>query len=90
MIASTRDQKGSHRVEPICDVLPIAPSPYFDRPARRADPAKLAFRAQRGARPRPDIPRIFDANFRVYRVCARSGDQCSGRPLMSPAARLAG
>lgn len=66
MIAFIDDHKGSHGVEPICAVLPIAPSTYFDRLAKRADPAKLSARASRDARLRPDIQRVFDANFQVY------------------------
>jgi transposase-like protein len=31
----------AHGVEPICDVLPIAPSTYYDRLAKRADPAAV-------------------------------------------------
>lgn len=68
MIAFVDDHKGSHGVEPICEVLPIAPSTYFDHVAKRADPAKLSVRASRDARLRPDIQRVFDANFRVYGV----------------------
>ena len=68
MIAFIDDHRGSLGVEPICDVLPIAPSTYFNHLAKRADLAKLSARASRDARLRPDIQRIFDANFRVYGV----------------------
>jgi transposase InsO family protein len=68
MIAFIDDHKGSHGVEPICNLLPIAPSTYFDRLAKRSDPAKLSARASRDAKLRPDIQRVFDANFRVYGV----------------------
>ncbi len=68
MIAFIDDHRGSLGVEPICDVLPIAPSTYFNHLAKRDDPTKLSARASRDARLRPDIQRVFDANFRVYGV----------------------
>ena len=68
MIAFIDDHRDKHGVEPICDVLPIAPSTYYDHLAKRADPAKLSARASRDARLRPEIQRVFDANFRVYGV----------------------
>jgi hypothetical protein len=41
---------GAHReaygVEPICRVLPIAPSTYYEHRARHADPGRLCARAQ--------------------------------------------
>jgi hypothetical protein len=36
MIAFIDDQRTVHGVEPICKVLPIAPSTYFDHQAKRA------------------------------------------------------
>jgi transposase InsO family protein len=55
-------------VEPICKVLPIAPSTYRVQAARRCDPAKLPARAQRDAALMPEIARVFEENFRVYGV----------------------
>jgi putative transposase len=34
-------------VEPICRVLPIAPSTYHERVAQRRDPERLSIRARR-------------------------------------------
>jgi putative transposase len=68
MIAFIDDHRGKHGVEPICKVLPIAPSTYYDRLARRADPSRLSARARRDTELRPEIERVFDANFRVYGV----------------------
>lgn len=68
MIAFIDDHKNSHGVEPICGVLPIAPSTYYAHRAKQADPAKLSARAQQDIRLRPDIQRVFDENFRVYGV----------------------
>jgi hypothetical protein len=39
MIAFIDDHRGAYGVEPICRVLPIAPSTYHAHAARRADPA---------------------------------------------------
>ena len=57
-----------HGVEPICRVLPIAPSTYHAHAARCADPAKLPKRAKLDAVRRTEIRRVFDENFRVYGV----------------------
>src|SRR5664279_1588673 len=55
-------------VEPICKVLPIAPSTYHANVARRRDPAKLSARARQDARLKIEVRRVFDENFRVYGV----------------------
>ena len=44
MIAFIDDHREAHGVEPICKVLPIAPSTYYDHVARRRDPARLSAR----------------------------------------------
>ena len=38
MIAFIDDHRGAYGVEPICKVLPIAPSTYFDHRAKQMDP----------------------------------------------------
>jgi putative transposase len=53
MIAFIDDQRTVHGVEPICKVLLIAPSTYFDHQAKRADPDLLSDRAKR-AGPAPN------------------------------------
>ena len=68
MIAFIDDHRGAHGVEPICKVLPIAPSTYRAQAARRRDPAKLPDRAKRDAALMPEIARVFEENFRVYGV----------------------
>ncbi len=35
-----------HGVEPICKILPIAPSTYYVRVAEQRDPSKLSARAK--------------------------------------------
>jgi putative transposase len=74
MIAFIDDHRGARGLEPrsgsttICKVLPIAPSTYHWRAARRRDPAKLLDRAKRDAALMPEIERVFEENFRVYSV----------------------
>ena len=55
-------------VEPICRVLPIAPSTYYAHLSWRADPAKASPRQQRDATLRPQIRRVWDDNWQVYGV----------------------
>ena len=66
MIAFIHDHKSMHGVEPICKVLPIAPSTYFDHRAKQADPAKLSARVRRDAALRPTISRVFERNHKIY------------------------
>ena len=68
MIAFIDEHRGEYGVEPICRVLPIAPSTYHQRKARQADPSRLPLRAKSDAALRVEIQRVFDANFRVYGV----------------------
>ena len=42
MIAFIDEHRAVHGVEPICRVLPIAPSTYHAHAARRADPGQGA------------------------------------------------
>jgi transposase InsO family protein len=60
--------RDAHGVEPICDVLPIAPSTYYDHLAKRADPARRSDRARRDEDLRPEIRRVFEDNWRVCGV----------------------
>ena len=68
MKAFIDDHRGVYGVEPICKVLPIAPSTYHEHAARRADPGRAPARERRNAGFRDDIRRIFAANFEVYGV----------------------
>lgn len=62
------DHRGEYGVEPICRVLPIAPSTYHERVAQRRDPSRLSPRAQRDEAMKAEVRRVFDANFKVYGV----------------------
>jgi len=68
MIAFIDEHRGAYGVEPICKVLPIAPSTYREHVAQRRDPAKLSARAQRDLKLKPEIARVFAENFAVYGV----------------------
>jgi transposase InsO family protein len=68
MIAFIDDRREVYGVEPICKVLPIAPSTYHDHVARRRDPARLPARAKRDAALKVEVRRVFEDNFRVYGV----------------------
>jgi putative transposase len=68
MIAFIDEHRAIHGVEPICRVLPIAPSTYHAHAARRADPTKLPARARRDATLKIEIGRAYEENFRVYGV----------------------
>ena len=68
MIAFIDDHREDHGVEPVCRVLPIAPSTYHLHAAKRVDPAKLSLRAKRDLALKPEIARVFADNFGVYGV----------------------
>jgi len=68
MIAFIDAHREAHGVEPICKVLPIAPSTYRAHAARRRDPGKASHRARREMNLREKIRRVFDENFQVYGV----------------------
>jgi putative transposase len=68
MIAFIDAHRATYGVEPICRVLPIAPSTYHAHAAKRADPGKLSARARPDAALQADIRRVWEANFQVYGV----------------------
>ncbi len=67
MVTFIDDHRPRYGVEPICKVLPIAPSTYYTHAARRADPGRLLPpRAQRDAELCGQIRRVWEENFSVY------------------------
>ena len=68
MIAFIEENRAVHGVEPICKVLPIAPSTYRAHVAQQADPAKQSTRMRSDAALMIEIRRVFEANFCVYGV----------------------
>jgi transposase InsO family protein len=68
MIAFIDDHRDAYGVEPICRVLPIAPSTYYEHVAHRQDPSRLSARAREDLILKPEIARVFAENFAVYGV----------------------
>jgi putative transposase len=68
MIDFIDEHRAIYGVEPICRVLPIAPSTYHAHAARRSDPGKLPGRLQRDAALNVEIRRVYEENFGVYGV----------------------
>lgn len=68
MVAFIDAHRAIDGVEPICRVLPIAPSTYYEAKARHADPTRIPGRAQRDHALRDEITRVWRANRRVYGV----------------------
>ena len=66
MVTFIDDHRKTYGVEPICRVLPIAPSTYFRHKAEQRDPTKRSARAQRDAVLRAIIRRIWNENHQVY------------------------
>lgn len=68
MVSFIDEHRDAYGVEPICAVLPIAPSTYYERKAQQANPERLSARARRDLELRVDIRRVWEENFRVYGV----------------------
>jgi transposase InsO family protein len=66
MVAFIDAHRGAYGVEPICAMLPVAPSTYYEATAREADLTRVPARTQREAALRPEIDRVWRANRRVY------------------------
>jgi putative transposase len=69
MVGFIDAHRDAYGVEPICAVLPIAPSTHYDHLARRAEPSRRSQRARRDEALSPEIRRVFEENWRVYGVC---------------------
>jgi len=66
MVTFIDDHREVYGVEPICRVLPIAPSTYYEQKARQVDPARLPQRLIREAGLREEIERVWKENRSVY------------------------
>jgi putative transposase len=55
-------------VEPMCRVLQIAPSTWYEHARRKVDPGRLSRRAKRDGELSVHIRRVFEENFGVYGV----------------------
>ena len=66
MVSFIDEHRMVYGVEPICEVLPIAPSTYFEQKVRQVDPSRRPARARRDAELQQTIPRVWKENFSVY------------------------
>ena len=66
MVRFIDQHRDTYGVEPICAVLPIAPSTYFLRTAQLRDATKRSARARRDDELRPAIQQVWDENEQVY------------------------
>ena len=66
MVSFIDEHREAYGVEPICAVIPIAPSTYYEQKARQAEPDRLPLRTKRDAILRDQIRRVWEANFQVY------------------------
>jgi transposase InsO family protein len=68
MIAFIDDHRKEYGVEPMCRVLPIAPSTYHAHAAQHRDPSLRAKRVQKDEALSIEVKRVFMENFAVYGV----------------------
>jgi len=66
MVAFVDAHREAYGVEPICEVLPMAPSTYYVQRAQAADPTKRSARAQRDEKLLVEVERVFRENLCVY------------------------
>jgi len=66
MVAFIDDHRAEYGVEPICAVLPIAPSTYYLHKTWTADPSRRSARTKRDERLQGEIRRVWRENFAVY------------------------
>jgi transposase InsO family protein len=66
MVAFIEAHRDEYGIEPICEVLPIAPATYYEHRARRLDPARIPKRAKNEAKLCEEISRVWKTNFSVY------------------------
>ncbi len=66
MIRFIDEHKREYGVEPICEVLPIAPSTYYKAKDVEANPELRSARRKRDEQLAVEIKRVWEANFEVY------------------------
>ena len=99
MIDFVDEHRGEYGVEPICEVLPIAPSTYHEHVSRRREPERRPHRTKRDERLRVDVRRVHRESLggvygadKVWRQLRREGhhvERCTVERLMR-AERLRG
>ncbi|MBO6575699.1 MAG: IS3 family transposase [Rhodothermales bacterium] len=68
IVAFINDHREAYGVEPICKVLPIAPSTYYAFRERERDPSTRSARSVRDEELSVEIRRVFEENYSVYGV----------------------
>ena len=68
MISFIDEHRSVLGVEPICRLLPIAPSTYYEVVAKRTDVDRLSARERNDIAMKVEIRRVFNENFQVYGV----------------------
>jgi len=66
MIAFIQDHRSQHGVEPMCRVLQVAPSTFYEHQAIARDPDRASDRAKRDRDLRPELLRVWQKNRSVY------------------------
>ncbi len=68
MVRFIDEYREEYGVEPICSVLPVAPSTYYSHKAQGADPTLRSARAQQDEQLGGEVRRVWRDNFEVYGV----------------------
>jgi putative transposase len=68
MVAFIDEHRDEHGVEPICEVLPIAPATYYEHKARQADRCRLPAREHADVIARGHVRRVWQASGGRYGV----------------------
>lgn len=68
MVAFIDDHRDLYGVEPICKMLPIAPSTCYAYKARERDASLCSTLAKRDTELRVEVQRVWETNFGVYGV----------------------
>jgi len=66
MVSFIDDHRGEYGVEPICEVVPIAPSTFYAHKAMQADPSLRSPRAKRDAWLKVEVRRVWEENRELY------------------------
>ncbi len=66
MVRFIEEQREEYGVEPMCEVLPIAPSTFYEHSRRKREPARRPPRILRDEQLRVEIQRVFDESVRRY------------------------
>ena len=68
MTAFVDEHRQAYGVEPICRMLQIAPSAYYERLRKRREPERRSAQSKRDEILKPEILRVFSEHFGVYGV----------------------